>query len=111
MIGFYERYVRVLFERYGRRVKYWLTFNEINSVLHAPLLSGAIWTPKDLSLIHISPGRSRTCVATPDSTPTGVVLSHPIQSGSLAHRLEALTSRLTPSLESHRSGWARSRCV
>ncbi len=47
MIGFYERYVRVLFERYGRRVKYWLTFNEINSVLHAPLLSGAIWTPKD----------------------------------------------------------------
>ena len=47
LIGFYERYVRVLFERYGRRVKYWLTFNEINSVLHAPLMSGGIWTPKD----------------------------------------------------------------
>jgi 6-phospho-beta-glucosidase len=47
MIGFYERYVRVLFDRYGARVKYWLTFNEINSVLHAPLLSGGIDTPKE----------------------------------------------------------------
>ncbi len=47
LIGFYERYARTLFERYGSRVKYWLTFNEINSVLHAPLMSGGIWTPKD----------------------------------------------------------------
>ncbi len=47
MIGFYERYVRVLFDRYGRRVKYWLTFNEINSVLHAPLMSGGINTPQE----------------------------------------------------------------
>ncbi|MBF4551409.1 MULTISPECIES: glycoside hydrolase family 1 protein [unclassified Pseudoclavibacter] len=47
LIGFYERYARVLFERYGSRVKYWLTFNEINSVLHAPLLSGGILTPKE----------------------------------------------------------------
>ena len=47
LIGFYERYVRVLFGRYGHRVRYWLTFNEINSVLHAPLMSGGIWTPKD----------------------------------------------------------------
>jgi len=47
VIGLFERYVRVLFARYGHRVKYWLTFNEINSVLHAPLLSGGINTPKD----------------------------------------------------------------
>lgn len=47
LIGFYERYARTLFERYGDRVKYWLTFNEINSVLHAPLMSGGIWTPKE----------------------------------------------------------------
>jgi 6-phospho-beta-glucosidase len=47
LIGFYERYARALFARYGDRVKYWLTFNEINSVLHAPLLSGGINTPKD----------------------------------------------------------------
>ncbi len=47
LIGFYERYVRVLFDRYASKVKYWLTFNEINSVLHAPFMSGGINTPKD----------------------------------------------------------------
>lgn len=47
LIGFYERYVRVLFDRYGSKVKYWLTFNEINSVLHIPFGSGGISTPKD----------------------------------------------------------------
>jgi len=47
LIGFYERYVRTLFARYGTRVRYWLTFNEINSVLHVPFLSGAIDTPKE----------------------------------------------------------------
>lgn len=47
LIGFYERYCRALFERYGHRVKYWLTFNEINSVLHEPFLSGGIPTPKN----------------------------------------------------------------
>jgi 6-phospho-beta-glucosidase len=47
LIGFYERYVRVLFDRYGSKVKYWLTFNEINSVLHIPFGSGGINTPKD----------------------------------------------------------------
>ena len=39
--------MRVLFERYGKRVKYWLTFNEINSLTHAPFMSGGIATPKD----------------------------------------------------------------
>jgi 6-phospho-beta-glucosidase len=47
LIGFYERYVRVLFDRYGSKVKYWLTFNEINSVLHEPFMSGAINSPKE----------------------------------------------------------------
>ena len=36
MIAFYERYARTLFERFADRVEYWLTFNEINAVLHAP---------------------------------------------------------------------------
>ena len=47
LISFYERYVRTIFSRYKSKVKYWLTFNEINSVLHEPFLSGAIYTPKD----------------------------------------------------------------
>ena len=47
MIGFYERYVRTVFERYKGKVRYWLTFNEINSILHAPFLSGGIYTPAE----------------------------------------------------------------
>ena len=47
LIGFYERYVRTVFNRYKDKVKYWLTFNEINSVLHAPFMSGGISTPME----------------------------------------------------------------
>lgn len=46
MIGFYERYARTLFTRYKDKVKYWLTFNEINSILEEPFMSGGIYTPK-----------------------------------------------------------------
>ena len=54
LIGFYEKYVRTIFARYKDKVKYWLTFNEINSVLHAPLMSGGIWTPLEkLSLQNL----------------------------------------------------------
>jgi len=50
LIGFYENYVRAIFTRYQNKVTYWLTFNEINSVLHAPFMSGGIYTdPKKLS--------------------------------------------------------------
>ena len=33
MIGYYLNYCRTLFERYKGKVKYWLTFNEINSAI------------------------------------------------------------------------------
>lgn len=46
MIQFYEKYVRTIYKRYKGKVKYWLTFNEINSVLHEPLMSGGILTDK-----------------------------------------------------------------
>ncbi|MDN5969889.1 MAG: 6-phospho-beta-glucosidase [Enterobacterales bacterium] len=36
-IGFFEQYARTVFQRYQHKVKYWLTFNEINMSLHAPL--------------------------------------------------------------------------
>jgi 6-phospho-beta-glucosidase len=47
LIGFYENYARTIFARYKDKVKYWLTFNEINSVLHQPYLSGGIFTDKE----------------------------------------------------------------
>ncbi|WP_196717463.1 glycoside hydrolase family 1 protein [Actinomyces trachealis] len=47
LIDFYEHYARTLFERYGKRVRYWLTFNEINSLAFHPFTSGGINTPKE----------------------------------------------------------------
>lgn len=37
VIGFFEYYARTVFTRYQHKVKLWLTFNEINMSLHAPL--------------------------------------------------------------------------
>ena len=37
----------VVFHRYRDKVKYWLTFNEINSILQSPFMSGGINTPKE----------------------------------------------------------------
>lgn len=42
MIDFYEKLCRVIFERYQGLVKYWLTFNEINMILHAPFLGAGL---------------------------------------------------------------------
>lgn len=37
VIRFFERYARTVFTRFKSKVKLWLTFNEINMSLHAPL--------------------------------------------------------------------------
>ena len=42
LIGFFENYARTVFTRYKDQVKYWLTFNEINMILHAPFNGGGI---------------------------------------------------------------------
>ncbi|CAI3357476.1 glycoside hydrolase family 1 protein [Enterococcus cecorum] len=39
LIAFYERYAKVVLTHFHRKVKYWMTFNEINSALHFPALS------------------------------------------------------------------------
>ena len=42
LIGFFENYCRVLFERYKGRVRFWLPFNEINMILHLPFVGGGL---------------------------------------------------------------------
>lgn len=42
MIDCYLRLCRVLFTRYRDDVKYWLTFNEINMILHAPFMGAGL---------------------------------------------------------------------
>ena len=42
IIDFYENLIRVLFTRYKGLVKYWITFNEINVILHAPFMGAGL---------------------------------------------------------------------
>lgn len=42
MIYHYERLCEVIFNRYKNKVKYWLTFNEINMLLHLPFVGAGL---------------------------------------------------------------------
>ncbi|MDT3667161.1 6-phospho-beta-glucosidase [Cronobacter dublinensis] len=50
-IAFFERYARTVFTRYQHKVKRWLTFNEINMSLHAPMTG--VGLPEDSSQAQI----------------------------------------------------------
>ena len=42
LIDFYLNFCKVIFERYKGKVKYWMTFNEINSVVFMPEIAGVL---------------------------------------------------------------------
>lgn len=42
LIDCYVKYSKVILDRYHDKVKYWITFNEINMVLHVPALGGCV---------------------------------------------------------------------
>ncbi len=42
MIDFYEKFIRTVYTRYQDKVRYWITFNEINVVLDAPFNGAGI---------------------------------------------------------------------
>ena len=42
LIEFFERYAITCFERYKNKVKYWMTFNEINMILHFPFVAAGL---------------------------------------------------------------------
>lgn len=39
LIAHFERFARTVLTRFGHKVKYWMTFNEINSAAHFPIMS------------------------------------------------------------------------
>lgn len=52
VIDFYAKFVRVLFTRYKDLVKYWLTFNEINMIMHMPFMGdGLVFEEGDKELL------------------------------------------------------------
>lgn len=46
LLPLFEKYCRTLFTRYGRKVRYWMTFNEVNNVIGLSWLAGGIDTRK-----------------------------------------------------------------
>ncbi len=42
MVDAFIRYCQILFENFGKKVKYWITFNEINMLLHMPFMGAGI---------------------------------------------------------------------
>lgn len=42
MVDAYVHYCEVLFDRFKGKVKYWLTFNEINMILHLPFMGAGL---------------------------------------------------------------------
>ena len=42
LIDFWKRYVTTVFKRYKGKVKYWLTFNEVDSMIRHPYTTGAL---------------------------------------------------------------------
>ncbi|MDK2780322.1 MAG: 6-phospho-beta-glucosidase [Trichococcus sp.] len=84
MIGFYENYVRTVFTRYKDKVKYWLTFNEINSIIHAPFMSGGIATaPEKLSKKDLYQAVHHELVASALATKIGHEINPDFQIGCM----------------------------
>ncbi|MDK1717364.1 glycoside hydrolase family 1 protein [Dellaglioa algida] len=42
LVDFFERYATTVFERYKGKVKYWMTFNEINNAFRMPYVSAGV---------------------------------------------------------------------
>lgn len=47
VIAFYEKYVRTIVERYQHKVKYWLTFNEVNGTPDMPFFYAGVSQAKE----------------------------------------------------------------
>jgi 6-phospho-beta-glucosidase len=51
LVNFFTRYCEVVFRRYREKVKYWMTFNELNNMNRMPFATGAVdpsSTPQEL---------------------------------------------------------------
>lgn len=90
LIGFFENYARTVFTRYKDKVKYWLTFNEVNSVLHAPFMSGGISTPpEELSQQDLYQAIHHELVASASVTKIGHEINPDFQIGCMVISMPA----------------------
>ena len=97
LISFYENYVRTVFTRYKDKVKYWLTFNEVNSVLHAPFMSGGIATPmEELSKQDLYQAVHHELVASASATKIGHEINPDFKIGCMVLAMPAYGMTANP---------------
>ncbi|MRI82268.1 6-phospho-beta-glucosidase [Aerococcaceae bacterium DSM 109653] len=53
MIAQYEKYAVTLFERFKSKVKYWISFNEINMILHKPFTGAGLTIADDENRMQV----------------------------------------------------------
>ncbi|EUJ33835.1 hypothetical protein MFLO_01375 [Listeria floridensis FSL S10-1187] len=54
VIGFFTKYAETVFKRYQDKVKYWLTFNEINIIAISPYTGGGVLTEDAKNKLELS---------------------------------------------------------
>ncbi|MDU2241920.1 MAG: glycoside hydrolase family 1 protein [Paenibacillus sp.] len=95
LVDFYAHFARTVFTRYKNKVKYWLTFNEINSILEHPFMSGGIVTPKEeLSLQDLYQAIHHELVASASAVKIGHEINPDFKIGCMV--LSLPTYPLTP---------------
>ena len=53
-VACFERYARTVIDRYAGKVRYWLTFNEINSIVHGGFANAGVFSKDPVLLEHAS---------------------------------------------------------
>lgn len=84
LIDFYLHYAETVYRRYKDRVKYWLTFNEINMILHAPFNGGGIMgIPEEISKQDLYQAAHHQFVASARATLLGHQINPKFQIGCM----------------------------
>ena len=85
LIDLYLKFADTVFRRYKDRVKYWITFNEINMIIHAPFNGGGL-LPKDgkaVTLQEMYQGAHYQLVASALATKMGHEINQDFQIGCM----------------------------
>lgn len=60
-VTFFTRYVTAICNRYKDKVKYWLTFNEVDSVIRHPFMTGGLIEDRFLPMKPLNRPYTRPC--------------------------------------------------
>lgn len=83
LIGLFEHYAKTVITRYQKKVKYWLTFNEINCLLHFPIFNGVLTPLPELSKSDLYQAIHHQLVASASATKIAHEINPELQVGCM----------------------------